>query len=118
MSSPYGSHFDGAHWPWQLHSDEDWHVLFDADMRYVSDACVEGTAAEWRDIAKALRLCASESFKRCAVRATLRDGLVEFALYSPRNTCGGAAVLSGQAKANEMADIIDAALDALKAPHV
>jgi hypothetical protein len=107
MSSPYGSHFDGAAWPWTLHSDDDWHVLFDAHMRYVSDACVEGSGDEWRAISAALRNGESESFKRCAVRF---DG-DDFSLYSPRNTCGGAARLSGRDKAVALADIIDAALD-------
>jgi hypothetical protein len=101
--------FHASKWPWMLESDDegDWHVLKDARYGYVSDACVEGNADEWRAIANALRLGESVSFKRCAVCWV---DATTFSLYSPRNTMGRGAQLSGHAKASELADIIDAAL--------
>jgi len=103
--------FQGQEWPWQLDSDDecDWHVMRDASFAYVSDACVEGTAEEWRDIASALRNRESVSFKRCSVRWSGDT----FTLCSPRNTMGRVARLSGYAKADELADIIERALAAL-----
>ena len=48
----------------------------------ISDACVEGTAAEMIEIAKAIKSRGAASFKRCAVRV---DG--EHAYFcSPRNS--------------------------------
>lgn len=98
-------------WPWQLDTDRDcdWHVLRGSKYGYVSDACVEGTTEEWRAIAEALRKGESVRFRRCAVHWL---DAVTFLLCSPRNTLGNAARLSGHAKANELADIIDRALDA------
>lgn len=48
----------------------------------ISDACVEGTAAEMLAIAEAIERREEESFKRCAVDA--RTDRVEF--WSPRNS--------------------------------
>jgi hypothetical protein len=101
--------FRGSQWPWRLDTDDecDWHVMRDANCQYVSDACVEGTTEEWRAISKALRAGEQQRFKRVGLSW---HGPHEFSLCSPRNTMGRGAVLSGHAKANELADIIDAAL--------
>lgn len=100
--------FGSNQWPWHLDTDDecDWHVLRDAAYGYVSDACVEGTAEEWRDISAALRKRESVSHKRCSVRFSGDT----FTLCSPRNTMGNVARLSGHAKADDLADIIDSAL--------
>lgn len=97
--------FDGTAWPWSLDGDSDWYALHDATGRYVSDACVEGTAEDMRALADALRAGISVYIKRCAARIV--DG--EWHLYSPRNTLGGHATLPLERGA-ELADIIERAL--------
>ncbi len=102
MSSPYGSHFDGARWPWTLDGSDDWYALHDAASRYISDACVEGDTDEWRAAAAALRARENYSVKRLAL--SFVDGEIRF--WSPRNSVGGYATLA-DSKADELADIIE-----------
>lgn len=64
-------------------SFDDWFVLMDGH-RYVSDACVEGNAEEWRAILAALEAGEACSFKRCAMHFIAQG--VEF--WSPRNSVG------------------------------
>lgn len=52
------------------------------DSGRISDACVEGTAEEMREIALAIKARSSVSFKRCAVSV---DGK-EVSFWSPRNS--------------------------------
>lgn len=52
------------------------------DSARISDACVEGSAAEMRQLAKAIKLRGSVSFKRCSVRVS--GGAAYF--HSPRNS--------------------------------
>lgn len=93
-------------WPWKLrHSFGDFYVLVDSRDGYLSDACVEGHAGEWREMANALREQTAYSAKRCAVR--FADGSALF--WSPRNSMGRAAGLP-QPLASQLADIIDAEL--------
>ena len=76
------------------------------DSARISDACVEGTAEEMRELAKAIKARGSASFKRCAVRV---DG--ERAYFcSPRNSTRDAEV--PLADADEFADRALAALAA------
>lgn len=100
--------FEHDRWPWKLrHSFGDFWVLVDANDGYVSDACVEGSGEEFRDMARALRGRWKTSHKRCAVG--IDDKGLRF--YSPRNTQGCSAYLE-LSKADELAAIIDAVLDA------
>lgn len=105
MSSPYGGHFDGSTWPWQVSEVEGWCALRDASYRYVSDACVEGSVEEFRELAAALRAGQRYRAKRCS--AWIEDGRWWFC--SPRNTVGGSAALPLERGA-ELADIIERAL--------
>lgn len=67
----------------------------------VSDADVEGTAQEMRDIAEGIRKREPVSFKRCSVRFTKRGG-VDVALFSsPRNSQADGVV--PLARADELA---------------
>lgn len=93
--------------PWRLrHSFGDFYVLVDAREQYVSDACVEGHADEWRDIVRALRARDRTHHKRCAVKFE-EDGTALF--YSPRNTMGRSARLpAGEVTA--LADMIERVL--------
>ena len=79
--------------------------MLDATDRYISDACVEGNAEQWREAADALRRGRDFHAKRLSV------GFVEdeIRLCSPRNTVGGYATLPA-ALAGDLAAIIDAAL--------
>lgn len=52
------------------------------DSGRISDACVEGTADEMRELAKAIKARGSASFKRCAV--SVEDEQAHFC--SPRNS--------------------------------
>lgn len=52
------------------------------DSGRISDACVEGTASEMIEIAKAIKANHSASFKRCAVRVGEKFAY----FYSPRNS--------------------------------
>jgi hypothetical protein len=99
--------FNGSSLPWHLDYDAEcgWCVIRDAQYRYVSDACVEGTPEEMRAIATAIRAGESISFKRCRA---LREGDF-YAFSSPRNTMGKAARLPMQ-QALELAVAIDGAL--------
>ena len=111
MTSPYGSHFDGTQWPWELVGDADWLALHDASGRYVSDACVEGNAEQWREAAAALRGRHDFYVKRLGI--DFKDGQIR--LWSPRNSVGGYAVLPVDL-ADALADVIDAGLRAVGAP--
>jgi hypothetical protein len=99
--------FNGTALPWHLDHDAEtgWCVILDAQYRYVSDACVEGTVEEMRAIAAGIRAGETVSFKRCRAR---RDG-DSYAFSSPRNTMGREARLPMQ-QALELADAIDEAL--------
>lgn len=95
-----------ASWPWRLrHSFGDFYVLLDSHDRYVSDACVEGHADEWRDIVDGLRKRERKSHKRCALGFANGSAL----FHSPRNTMGRDARLP-IARCDELADIIEAEL--------
>ncbi len=74
------------------------------DSGRISDACVEGTAEEMTELAKAIKARGSASFKRCAVR--VEGGTAYFC--SPRNSTRAAAV--PLADADEFADQALAAL--------
>jgi hypothetical protein len=74
------------------------------DSARISDACVEGTAEEMRELAKAIKARGAASFKRCAVRV---DG--ERAYFcSPRNSTTEAEI--PLVDADEFADSALAAL--------
>ena len=49
----------------------------------ISDACVEGTAAEMLEIAKAIKARGSASFKRCAVPSRSDNDPIECRLTKP-----------------------------------
>lgn len=66
----------------------------------ISDACVEGTAQEMREIGFAIEQRAEESFKRCAVDATTDQ--VKF--WSPRNSMRPGIV--SRADADDLAEQI------------
>jgi hypothetical protein len=76
------------------------------DSARISDACVEGTAAEMREIAQAIKARGSASFKRCAVRVAGERAY----FCSPRNSTTDAEV--PLADADEFADSALAALAA------
>ncbi len=50
----------------------------------ISDACVEGSAEEMIEIAKAIQKRGTVSFRRCAILTDINIGTVEF--WSPRNS--------------------------------
>lgn len=69
------------------HSHTEWYERTEYGLSFqhsgrISDACVEGTAYEMRELAVAIERRGAESFKRCAVDATKEK--VEF--WSPRNS--------------------------------
>lgn len=105
MSSPYGSHFDGSSWPWVLWFSDGWGALRDGNLRYVSDACVEGDEEQWREAAHALRGRHDYDVKRLAIRFV--DKEIQF--WSPRNSMGGYASLDVEL-ADALADVIDESL--------
>lgn len=57
---------------------DDWYVIEGIN----TDACIEGTAEEMLQIAKAIENRGRESFRRCAVNVNGNDAI----LYSPRNS--------------------------------
>lgn len=64
---------------------DDWYLIEQESVMErvrVSDADVEGTFDEMREIAKAIRSRGAKTFRRCAVRVD--DGLAYF--WSPRNS--------------------------------
>jgi len=98
-------------------SMDDWYVLQDHRWQYVSDACVEGDAEEWRQIATALIEGTSISFKRCAaVRKDEEWSQIVYEFYSPRNSQGKSARLVGRDQHIALAQQILALLDPFKAP--
>jgi len=68
------------------------------DTARISDACVEGTAEEMRELAKAIKARGSASFNRCAVRVAGERAY----FCSPRNSTRDAEV--PLAAADEFAD--------------
>lgn len=63
-----------------------WYVLCDHQGNIVSDACVEGPAREWQEIADALKagVGGHASFRRCDVYVGVHGAV----FCSPRNTQG------------------------------
>ena len=101
--------FEGDIWPWNLDilgEGADWCCLRDATGGFVSDARVEGTRAEFKALAVALRAGVTEGFRRCAVMRYSH----EYKVYNPSITLGGEAILPLD-KAESLADIIDYALE-------
>ena len=80
----------------------DWWTITD-DGAWISDACVEGTAEEMHEIARALRCGGSYFAHRCAV--SWSNGHAEF--HSPRNSSGGISQRFAQVEAMALAEQIE-----------
>lgn len=88
--------------------DTDWYSLQGGGQW----ASVEGTAEEWREIARAMKGRHHESFRRCAVACRV-DGTVH--LWSPRNATGDSDVVKlTEAEARTLEDQIVALLGGAK----
>lgn len=78
------AHHDNRHWMEPLYGYDGRQIghSFQHSGR-ISDACVEGTLEEMKEIAQAIFEGTRASFKRCAVKY-MEDGRVAF--WSPRNS--------------------------------
>lgn len=79
---------------------------------HVSGTCVEGTLAEWLEIADAMKKRESKSFKRCSARwkpLVGTKGCYHFCCYhfcSPRNSMGDVEATLYDADVDAFADSI------------